>query len=154
MFFSCLGYYFAFSPPLLYDNFFLLLFSSLGLNLSLYWPVIVIVIVFCFATWFLEDIMLQSNLLKMCQWALAQLTCPPLASAQRRVRLWVQDHLSACVTYTHTHKICWMNERCSVLYSYLCIKAFGIVICYSKNQFYFMVILFEIVIKDEPTALG
>lgn len=103
MFFSCLGYYFAFSPPLLYDNLFLLLFSGLGLNLSLYWPVIVIVIVFCFATWFLEDIMLQSNLLKMCQWALAQLACPPLASAQRRVRLWVQDHLSACVTYTHTH---------------------------------------------------
>lgn len=111
MFFSCLGYYFAFSPPLLYDNLFLLLFSSLGLNLSLYWPVIVIVIVFCFATWFLEDIMLQSNLLKMCQWALAQLAYPPLASAQRRVRLWVQDHLSACVTYTHTHKrfVEWMS---------------------------------------------
>ena len=146
MFFSCLGYYFA-SPPLPYDNLFLLLFSSLGLNLSLYWPVIITAIMFCFATWFVEDIMSQSNLLKMCQWALAQLACPLLASAQWRVRLWVHDHLSACDLHTHTSVV-----LCFIVI--FCIKAFGIVVCHAKNQFYFMIILFKIVIKDEPTALG
>lgn len=134
MFFSCLGYYFAFSPPLLYDNLFLLLFSSLGLNLSLYWPVIVIVIVFCFATWFLEDIMSQSNLLKMCQWALAQLACPPLASAQRRVRLWVQDHLSACVTYTHTHTHKRFVEWMSVVLCFIVIYVLTLLVLLFVTQ--------------------
>ena len=56
-----------------------------------------------------------------------------------------------CDLHTHTH------THTSVVLCFIvifCIKAFGIVVCHAKNQFYSMVILFEMVIKDEPTALG